>query len=331
MEVAFTEHVPITDVSSVGEARRRGLLLADRVGFDSVRSGDFGLLITEVSRNVLLHGGGGQMILLGTKNGNGSMARVLALDNGPGIADITKAMDDGYSTAGTMGGGMGAMKRIATALEVFTSRLGTIVLLELGSPPKKGGVQVAGMAIPYPGERLCGDGWAYHQTQERTVILLVDGLGHGVSAAEAAEEAIAIFGKRVERSPSEILSFVHEGLRKTRGAVAAVAEILPRQKTLNYAGVGNIYASVLSKQTSRSLVSHSGTLGLATAKIQEFKMDWPDDAILIMHSDGLQTRWDLSSYSGLMARHPAVIGAALLRDFRRQRDDASVVVVKAAE
>ena len=77
-------------------------------------------------------------------------------------------------------------------------------------------------------------------------------------------------------------------------------------------------------------MSHSGTLGLATAKIQEFQMDWPADAILVMHSDGLQTRWDLSSYSGLLARHPAVIGAALLRDFRRQRDDASVVVVKAA-
>jgi anti-sigma regulatory factor (Ser/Thr protein kinase) len=331
MEVAFTEHVPITDASSVGEARRRGLLLADRVGFDSVRSGEFGLLITEVSRNVLVHGGGGQMIMVGTKNGNGAVASVLALDNGPGIPDITKAMGDGYSTAGTMGGGMGAMKRIATSLEVFTNRSGTIVLLELGSPSKKGGMQVAGMAVPYPGERLSGDGWAYHQTQERTVILLVDGLGHGVSAAEAADEAVAIFGNRVERPPSEILSYVHDGLRKTRGAVAAVAEILPAQKTLNYAGVGNISASLLSKQASRSLVSHSGTLGLATAKIQEFKTDWPADAILIMHSDGVQTRWDLSSYSGLLARHPAVIGAALLRDFRRQRDDASVVVVKAAE
>jgi anti-sigma regulatory factor (Ser/Thr protein kinase) len=331
MEVAFTEHVPITDVSSVGEARRRGLLLADRLGFDSARSGELGLLITEVSRNVLIHGGGGQTIIAGTKNGHGAVARILALDNGPGIADITKAMGDGYSTAGSMGGGMGAMKRIATSLEIFTGRSGTIVLLELGSPSKQGGVQVAGMAIPYPGERLCGDAWTYHQTQERTVILLVDGLGHGIAAAEAADEAVALFHKHAEQSPADILSYVHEGLRKTRGAVAGVAEILPGSKKLNYAGVGNTSASVISKQTSRSLVSHSGTLGLATAKIQEFQLDWPADAILVMHSDGLQTRWDLASYSGLLARHPAVIGAALLRDFRRQRDDASVVVAKASE
>jgi anti-sigma regulatory factor (Ser/Thr protein kinase) len=330
MEVTLTEYVPITDVSSVGEARRRGLLLADRLGFDSVRSGEFGLLITEAARNVLIHGGGGQTILLGTKNGHGPVGRILALDNGPGIPDMVKAMGDGYSTAGTMGNGMGAMKRIATSLEVFTSRTGTIVLLELGTPSKHAGMQVAGMAIPYPGERLCGDGWAYHQTEERTVILLVDGLGHGVAAAEAAEEALDIFRKRVEYPPAEILSYVHEGLRKTRGAVAAVAEILPSRKVLNYAAVGNISASILSKGTSRSLVSHSGTLGLVAAKIQEFQMDWPADAILVMHSDGVQSRWDLSSYSGLLARHPAVIGAALLKDFRRQRDDASVVVVKAA-
>ncbi len=52
--------------------------------------------------------------------------------------------------------------------------------------------------------------------------------------------------------------------------------------------------------------------------------------MLVLHSDGLHTRWDLAAYPGLAARHPAIIGGALLRDFRRQRDDASVVVIKAA-
>lgn len=326
----MTEHVPITDASSVGEARRRGLLLADRLGFDSVRSGEFGLLITEVSRNILMHGGGGQTIIVGSKNGHHAVGRILALDNGPGIADMTKAMSDGYSTGGTMGGGMGAMRRIATCLEVFSGRSGTIVLLELGSPAKQDGLQVAGMAIPYPGERLCGDAWAHHQASERTVILLVDGLGHGMQAAEASEEAVAVFWKRVDRPPGEILSYVHEGLKKTRGAVAAVAEIRPHEKIVTYAAVGNTAASMVNNQGSKSLVSHSGTLGVAAPKIQEFKIDWSPDSIFVMHSDGLQTRWDLSSYSGLLARHPAVIGAALFRDFRRQRDDASVVVAKAA-
>ncbi len=330
MEIGFTEYIAITDASSVGEARRRGLLAAERLGFDQVKSGEFALLTTEVSRNVLLHGGGGQAIIVGARNGSGPVARILALDSGPGIADVTRAMGDGYSTAGTMGAGMGAMKRIATAFEIFTGRTGTIVFLEVGTPSAVSGLQVAGMAIPYPGERFSGDAWTYEQTPDRTVVLLVDGLGHGQPAATAASEAVHVFRERMHLAPGEIISYLHDALKKTRGAVAAVAEIRRAEKILTYAGVGNTAAVLLSRGTAKSLVSHNGTLGLAVPRIQEFRVDWPDDGILVMHSDGLHSRWDLSTYPGLLARHPAVIGAVLFRDFRRQRDDASVVVIKAA-
>lgn len=331
MEIASTDYVPITDDSSVGEARRRGLLMAEKLGFDEVRCGEFALLITEVSRNVLRHAQAGQTILMGLKNPHGSVARVLALDKGPGITDIARAMNDGYSTGGTMGGGLGAMKRMAAALEIFTSQNGTIVLLEVGTAATANGLHIAGMAVPYPGERCCGDGWAYHQTSERCLVLLVDGLGHGHPAAEAADEAIQIFKRKVDLPPGKIIAYLHDGLKKTRGAVAAVAELRPSERLLTYAGVGNTAASLVSMQGSRSLVSHSGTLGVATSpRIQEFRVEWPQDGILVMHSDGLTSRWDLSGYSGLLARHPAVIGGALFRDYRRQRDDASVVVVKAA-
>ncbi|HZP23489.1 MAG TPA: SpoIIE family protein phosphatase [Terriglobales bacterium] len=331
MEIASTEYVAITDASSVGEARRRGLLMAEKLGFDEVRTGEFALLITEVSRNVLAHAQAGQTILMGLKNSRGAVARILAMDNGPGITDIARAMHDGYSTGGTMGGGMGAMKRVATLLEIFTSQNGTIVLLEIRTAPAPDNdLQVAGMAVPYPGERLCGDAWACHRTAELCSILLVDGLGHGRMAAEAADEAIQVFRQRAGLPPGEILSYIDDGLKKTRGAVAAIAEIRAAEKILTYGAVGNTMCTLLSRQTSRNLMSHNGTLGVASPRIPEFRIDWPDDGILVMHSDGLASRWDLSTYSGLLARHPAVIGGALLRDFRRQRDDASVVVVKAA-
>jgi len=330
MEIGFTEFVPVTDTSSVGEVRRTALLAAQRLGFDETRCGELALLATESARNTLVHGGGGQVIIVGMKNESEPLARILAMDKGPGIASIAQAMSDGYSTAGTMGGGMGAMKRMATALEIFTGRSGTIVLLELGKAPAGEPLQLAGMAVPYPGERFCGDGWTWHQTPERTAILVVDGLGHGWEAAEAAQEAVTTFRHRVELRPGEILSYLHDALRKTRGAVAAIAEIRPKEKTLTYAGIGNISAVLLAGGASRSLVSHNGTLGMTVSRIQEFRVDWPSDAVLVLHSDGLQSRWDLTPYAGLMVRHPAVIGGALLRDFRRQRDDASVVVVKAA-
>lgn len=331
MEVVLTELVSVTDPSSVGEVRRTAMMLGQRLGLGETRAGELTLLATEASRNVLTHGGGGQVLLLGSRDGGDPLARILALDKGPGIADVSRALQDGYSTAGTMGGGLGAMKRMAAEFEIFTGPSGTIVYLQVGRSESAEEVKVAGMAVPYPGERVCGDGWAYFRDAEREVVLVADGLGHGWGAAEAAHEAVATFQKHADLAPAELLRAIHDGLRKTRGAVASVAEIRPRQGRLTYAGIGNVSGVLVDGGgKSRSLASHNGTLGATVSRVQEFQFDWSPGSTLILHSDGLQTRWDLSTYAGLIARHPAVIGGALLRDFRRQRDDASVVVVKAA-
>jgi anti-sigma regulatory factor (Ser/Thr protein kinase) len=329
MEIVFTEYIAVSDESSVGEVRRTAQFVAQRLNLDETQSGKLALLATEASRNTLIHGGGGHVIFWGAASGDDSLVRILALDEGLGIANIADAMSDGYSTAGTMGGGMGAMKRMANALEIFTSQSGTIVMIELGAATPSGKLLLAGIAVPYPGESICGDGWCSHQTPERTLVLIIDGLGHGYGAAEATQEALATFRQRSSLSPGEVLSYMHDALRKTRGAVASIAEIRPNDNSLVYAGVGNISGVVLTGDNSRSLVSHNGTLGITAPRIQEFHSAWGPDDVLVLHSDGIQSKWDLSPYRGLLARHPAVIGGALLRDFRRHRDDASVVVVKA--
>jgi len=330
MEIVLTELVDVSDSSSVGQVRRAAVSLAQRLSLNETQAGELALLATEVSRNVLVHGGGGEVIVIGQKHEGKALGRILAMDRGPGIPDITQAMVDGFSTSGTLGGGLGAMKRIASGMEVFTGRTGTVVLVEVGHDPGTGGPQIAGLAVPYPGEQVCGDAWTYHNSSGRLLTMIADGLGHGWAAAEAAQEAIATFHQRRECTPGEILSYVHDALRKTRGAVAGIAEIRPQERIVTFAGVGNISAALHSPAKSQSLVSHNGTLGSSTTRIQAFHLEWKPDSILILHSDGLQTRWDLSNYAGLLSRHAAIIGGTLLRDFRRQRDDASVVVVKAA-
>ena len=330
MEIAFTDCVAITDTSSIGEVRRSATSAAGKLGMDETRAGELAILATEVSRNVLIHGNGGQVIVEGIANCVGPLARILALDKGAGIENLARAMNDGFSTAGTMGAGLGAMKRLATRFEIFTGPGGTIVLLEVGDPGPENRLQFAGIALPYPGERLSGDGWDCVPGEDRTVAVLVDGLGHGLGAADAAQEAIATFRQRSSCSPAEILNYIHDALKKTRGAVAAVVEICPSRGTVSYAGIGNISASLIDGGASRSLVSHNGTLGMTVQRIQEFRTEWKPSSVFVMHSDGLHTRWDLSSYAGLVSRHPALICGALLRDFRRQRDDASVLVLKAA-
>jgi anti-sigma regulatory factor (Ser/Thr protein kinase) len=330
MEIVFTEGIVVKDASSVGEVRRSAAAAAAKLKLDETRAGELAILTTEVTRNVLIHGGGGQVIIAGLKNSGGPVARILALDTGGGIENLAEALRDGYSTAGTMGAGMGAMKRLANSFEIFTGRGGTMVLLEVGGPLAAERLEFAGLTLPYPGERVCGDGWYCERTSTRTVAVLVDGLGHGLGAAEAAQEAVATVRQRIANSPGEILNYVHDALKKTRGAVAAVVEVCPGEGKLTYAGIGNIAASTLSKGASRSLVSHNGTLGMIMKRVQEFQTEWTPDSVFVMHSDGLQSKWDLLSYPGLISKHPALICGALIRDFRRHRDDAGVVVLKAA-
>jgi serine phosphatase RsbU (regulator of sigma subunit) len=164
-----------------------------------------------------------------------------------------------------------------------------------------------------------------------TALLLADGLGHGASAAAAADEAVRIFREQTSFQPEHVLALLNAGLRSTRGAAAAIALIDAGRREIRYAGVGNMSATILTGDSSRSLVSHNGTLGLQMRKAQEFVYPWPPGALLVAHSDGLDTHWKLEQYPGLFRQDPALVAAMLYRDHARPRDDTSVVVCRLAE
>ena len=323
--------ISVLDASSVGDARRPAGRICQELGASERHSGEAAIIVTEAARNVITHGGGGQIIVSGMTHSSGRFLDLLALDSGPGVADICKAMEDGYSTAGTPGTGLGAIKRLSSLMELYSSKTGAALFSRLnlnGTKPPASDLNLGGIAIPIAGEQKCGDAWSYIDRPDRKLILLVDGLGHGAGANEAALAAVSAFHKNAGESPTEILSYIHDNLKATRGAVAAIAEIRERERILTYAGVGNISGVVFSGDSSRNLVSFNGTLGSVFPKVKAFESEWNPDSCLIMHSDGITSKWDLSSYAGLLNRHPAIIAGILVRDFRRQRDDSSVVVFK---
>jgi hypothetical protein len=119
---------------------------------------------------------------------------------------------------------------------------------------------------------------------------------------------------------------IHAALRSTRGAAVALAEVRLDVRELRFVGVGNIAGTVFAGGASRSIVSHNGTAGVEARRVQEFAYPFPRGAVLILHSDGLATHWRLERYAGLAARDPALIAGVLYRDFRRGRDDLTVLV-----
>lgn len=166
------------------------------------------------------------------------------------------------------------------------------------------------------------------EKKEGIAILIADGLGHGPFAAEAAQAVARAFEADPFAGPKAVLEAGHIEAIRSRGAAAAVAELSYDSGVLRYAGVGNIAGNLISSEQSRGMASHNGIVGVQIRKVQEFEYTSPANGLLIMHSDGIQTRWSLDKYPGLARRHPAVIAAVLARDFKRGRDDLTVVVVR---
>ncbi len=326
--------ISVHDPSQVGEARREATNLASRLGFDESSAGRVAIVATEAARNLSLHANGGELVLTGLQWKNQPSMELLSIDRGPGMREVDKCMRDGYSTAGTPGTGLGAMARLADDFDVYSvPDKGTVLMarfLANHASASRGQqeLEFSATSIPHSGEEVCGDAWGQESSVHGSTFVVADGLGHGDYAEQAAREALRIFRQAVGYKPSEILERMHAAMRSTRGAAVAVARVDLNQKIVVFAGIGNISAAILSNGTSRNMVSLNGTVGHEMRKVQEFVYPWAEDALLIMHSDGLGTRWDLGTYPGLWRRAPGVISGVLYRDFSRRRDDVTVLVAR---
>jgi anti-sigma regulatory factor (Ser/Thr protein kinase) len=325
--------IAITEQSQIGEARRAALALAARLGFQETERGKIGIVVTEVANNLVYHADGGSILLRAIEQQSTLGIEILALDRGPGMVNVEECLQDGFSTAGTSGNGLGAIRRLSDFFELYSfSGKGTALLAHTWAAPlfhrSKTLLEIGVVCLPKGGETVSGDAWAYRANADRSLLLVADGLGHGPAAATAASEAVRIFQAHSHQSLQAIVEAAHGTLRSTRGAALAITEIDFEQSSIRFVGIGNIAASLSSPTKHHSLVSHNGTVGHEVRKIQEFTYPWYANGLLIMHSDGLSSHWRLDRYPGLSLKHPSLIAGVLYRDFNRERDDVTVLVAK---
>lgn len=321
--------LPVQDVTQVAETRRAVARLAGEVGFDETDTGRASLVASEMCTNLVKHAGGGVLLARPVSDG----IELLAVDRGPGMTDPQECLRDGFSTAGSAGTGLGAISRLADGFDLYSQPGGgTVVLGRLRNRQAEPGVRarflVGAVSLPLDGETVCGDGWVVRSGGDVLRVVVFDGLGHGPEAADAAEAALDLAQRHPADRPEALLQRLHLGIRHTRGGAGAVCDVFAASGMLRLASVGNIATVLVHDHKSRQLMSHNGTLGHIATRFQEFTHPWSHDDLLILHSDGLTSRWDLARYPGLPQRDPAVVAAVLWRDSTRGRDDATVVVVR---
>lgn len=318
--------IAVHHTHDVGDCRRRTLAVADSLAFPEAARANVGLIVTELATNLVKHGGGGHIYVRALPGEPLMGIEIMSVDKGAGL-EFEMAIRDGFSTAGTAGTGLGAIRRLATQLHVFSEAgKGSVIVASLWPGGKVPPMQVGAICLPVDGETLSGDGWAVAAHEGVTQVMLSDGLGHGPLAAEVSDRAIAAFQSARRQSPTQLMHILHSALKGTRGAAVAIASM--QGDKLTFTGVGNIGASLFTGTRSQGLVSMNGIVGHQMPRLTEFSYDCKPSDLLVMYSDGLSGRWKIEDYPGLAYRAPELVAGVFFRDFRRPKDDATVVAFR---
>lgn len=317
--------VAVEEPTQVGQARRVAQQAAADAGFDDTDSGRVALIATELATNVLKHATSGAMHValvpgIGTRG-----VEVVAVDRGSGF-NLAECLADGFSTGGTRGEGLGAVSRQADVMDMYADARGSVVMARVY--PKgfsRADLRFGATQQRMEGEPVCGDAWAMAVRDGKRAFLVVDGLGHGLSAHEAAQAGTVAFAEQPFDEPIRLMNSLHAAMTGTRGGAAAVAQYDTAAGSLRYAGIGNISGSLVTLEDSRGLASHPGIVGVQARRAQPFDFPGVQGKLMVMYSDGLISRWNMRDYPGLASRHPAVVTALLHRDFNRGRDDVTIL------
>jgi anti-sigma regulatory factor (Ser/Thr protein kinase) len=325
----------VRDESQVGEVRRAAAALASGIGFGPADIGRVSIVATELATNLIKHARGGEVVISAVDDAEGTGVECLALDKGPGIADLAAARRDGFSTAGSPGSGLGAIARQSRVFDIYSQPgRGTALLSRVhkGRPagshldPPTARCGVINLAMS--GEEACGDAWAARLGAEGLFALVVDGLGHGPLAASAAHAALRAYGGGEPAPTAALMQRLHLALRSTRGAAASAVALADDRQDVVFIGVGNVSGVVICDEGARRMVSYNGTLGHTLKPVKPFVYPTLGETLVVLASDGLAAGWSLDAYPGLRSRHPSLIAGVLYRDFTRGRDDVTVLVAR---
>ena len=314
---------------SASAVRRAAERLATELAMPERRVADLAIVAAEAAGNLVKHADAGVLLVRTVRADGQAGVEIVAIDDGPGMADVAHALSDGHSTAGTLGIGLGAIVRQADWADLHSvPGKGTVLVAQVWPGPTPAPAWAAGLTRPLSGEPVSGDAFAVREADGRRQVLMCDGLGHGRLAEAAAGAAVRGFHLAPAAPPAVVVEALHKALGHTRGAALAVAELDPDAGVVRYAGLGNITGTVLSSAGRRGMVSLPGIAGHQRRAVREYDYSLPPDAVVLMHSDGVVDRWNPAEYPGLLTRSPQVIAATVLRDAGTRRDDAGVLVAR---
>jgi hypothetical protein len=331
MDVTSVVTVQVSDPTHVADARRHATQIGRVLGFDETADNRLAQVVTEAAAYLIDRAGGGEILVGPAGGGLFRGVQVLALDRS-GLIRHVPARPGAGSASASDDRGLGAIVRSATSFDIYVQPARGSVLAATVYSNDEPATPAAGVCVASPRETYCGDGWAIWSAGDLTSIFLSDGLGRGREAAEATSLAVEAFREHLDGSAADVIHHVCQALRRTRGAAVAMARLDRREGRVHFCGLGNIAAVIQRPEgPDQHLISQNGIAGHTMRRLMEYTYSWPPASLIVLHSEGIGSHWSLARYAGLSKHRPDVIAGVLYRDFRRNGEDATVVVARRDE
>lgn len=334
--------IKINSKFNIIAAQKEISAVCNQIGFSKKEIEEILLVISELGDNLLHYKIiNGRILYSIIQEKNKQAIEIISQDDGPGIANVQSVIEDGYSTSGSLGIGLGAVKRLMNEVKINSSsgnetslylqkKIGTTIItrkyLTLDTEEFDNKPNFSVYCRSKIGEIYNGDNYFIKHYENLSLISVIDGLGHGKEAHIVSQEAREYLGDNFRDPLQDLINQLHHKFKHTRGAAISIARINPSKNKLKYVGIGNVQTRLYRNRKSQTLLNYNGTIGRALRSFKILEYPWNKNNLLIMASDGISHNYNIEVNTDLFNQKPIIIAKYIFENFSKQHDDATILV-----
>ncbi len=336
MDPKEKESFEVSQPRDTGVVRQAAISMAEAIGFEEVEREEIGLAASELATNLIRHAKRGAVSITQITEGGRDAIQIETVDSGPGIVDVEEAITDKFSTAGSLGYGLGTVNRMMHEFNIRSKiGVGSGTQVVCRRWVRKDSIDVRPCPLEFgastrPHLRMAenGDAFVIKKWGESALVAVIDGLGHGKFAHRAAQAARQYVETHFDQPLEGIFRGTSRACRATRGVVMALVRFDWTHSKLTFASVGNIEVRMFGGSEPVNFIVPRGIVGANTRNPVVREHKWERDCVMVFHSDGVSSRWKWEDFSPGTGKTATEMAHRLLRSLAKDEDDATVVVVR---
>lgn len=172
-----------------------------------------------------------------------------------------------------------------------------------------------------------GDGAFISTYADQLFVCIMDGAGHGEEANSVTEASLKFIASNLDMTLVGLMNALHENLGGTRGGVAIMGRFDYESLLFHYVGIGNIFLRKIGDISEQKLIQ-DGVIGYHIRTPQEKCLQMSEGDVLILHSDGLTSHFDIGDYPNIRWDDAKTIANNLITKFETGTDDSICLVLR---